>query len=43
LQFESPGTCLIVKQYLDRSREVLRQDLLAKVPDLLCASEIQGE
>jgi hypothetical protein len=43
LKFESPGTCLIVKQYLDRSREVLRQDLLAKVPDLLCASEIQGE
>ena len=35
LQFESAGTCLVVKQYLDRSREVLRQDLLNKVPDLL--------
>jgi len=35
MQFESPGTCLIVKQYLDRSREVLRQDLLSRVPDLL--------
>lgn len=35
-QFESAGTCLIVKQYLDRSREVLRQDLLDKcIPDLL--------
>ncbi|KAL3912231.1 MAG: hypothetical protein SGILL_006965, partial [Bacillariaceae sp.] len=39
LKFESPGTCLIVKQYLDRAREVLRQDLLKKVPDLLCASD----
>eukprot|EP00536_Pseudo-nitzschia_multiseries_P013912 jgi/Psemu1/213169/e_gw1.629.13.1 len=35
MHFESPGTCLIVKQYLDRSREVLRQDLLSKLPDLL--------
>lgn len=40
LQFESTGTCLIVKQYLDRSREVLRQDLVNKLPDLLqCAEE----
>lgn len=36
LKFESSGTCLIVKQYLDRSREVLRQELMTKVPDLLC-------
>ncbi|KAG7364568.1 hypothetical protein IV203_037770 [Nitzschia inconspicua] len=35
LKFESPGTCLIVKQYLDRSQEVLRQELLNKIPDLL--------
>jgi len=35
LRFESAGTCLIVKQYLDRSREVLRQDLLTKIPELL--------
>jgi hypothetical protein len=33
LKFESPGTCLIVKQYLDRSREVLRQELMTKVVD----------
>jgi hypothetical protein len=35
LKFESNGTCLIVKQYLDRSREVLRQELLEKVSELL--------
>lgn len=35
LKFESNGTCLIVKQYLDRSREVLRQGLLEKVSALL--------
>ena len=35
LEFESAGICLIVKQYLDRSREVLRQDLLNKMSDLL--------
>ena len=34
LQFESNGTCLVVKQYLDRSREVLRQNLLTKIGDL---------
>ena len=38
-QFESAGTCLIVKQYLDRSREVLRQDLLNKLPELLQDSQ----
>jgi Uncharacterised conserved protein len=37
LKFESSGTCLIVKQYLDRSRELLRQELMTKVPDLLCS------
>jgi len=41
-QFESAGTCLIVKQYLDRSREVLRQDLLNKLPDLLQDAEKNG-
>lgn len=35
LKFENAGTCLVVKQYLDRSREVLRQDLLEKVATLL--------
>lgn len=35
LKFENVGTCLIVKQYLDRSREVLRQELLEKVSELL--------
>ena len=37
--FESAGTCLIVKQYLDRSREVLRQDLMNQVPELLSIQE----
>lgn len=35
LKFENSGTCLIVKQYLDRTREVLRQELLGKISDLL--------
>jgi hypothetical protein len=43
LQFESPGTCLIVKQYLDRSREVLRQHLLTKIPDLLQAPKVSSD
>jgi hypothetical protein len=43
LQFESPGTCLIVKQYLDRSREVLRQNLLTKIPDLLQAPKVSSD
>ena len=34
LHFESVGTCLIVKQYLDRSREVLRHNLANKLPEL---------
>jgi hypothetical protein len=34
LKFESGGTCLIVKQYLDRSREVLRQELMGKITSL---------
>jgi hypothetical protein len=34
LKFESGGTCLIVKQYLDRSREVLRQELMGKISSL---------
>ncbi|OEU13288.1 hypothetical protein FRACYDRAFT_209626 [Fragilariopsis cylindrus CCMP1102] len=43
LQFESPGTCLIVKQYLDRSREVLRQNLLTKIPDLLQSPKVSSD
>ena len=35
LKFENAGTSLIVKQYLDRSREVLRQELLNKASELL--------
>lgn len=35
VQFENTGASLIVKQYLDRSREVLRQEMLAKVTELL--------
>jgi hypothetical protein len=42
LKFETAGTCLIVKQYLDRSREVLRQELVAKVPDLLLAPKYKN-
>ena len=39
LQFESGGTCLIVKQYLDRSREVLRQELMGKITSLFGDSQ----
>jgi hypothetical protein len=35
LQFENPGASLIVKNYLDRSREVLRQELIVKASELL--------
>ena len=35
LQLESNGSCLIVKQYLDRSRDILRHELLGKVSVLL--------
>ncbi len=35
LQLESTGSCLIVKQYLDRSRDGLRHELLDKVSILL--------
>jgi hypothetical protein len=35
LEFDSSSTSLIVKQYLDRSREVLRQDMLDKARALL--------
>lgn len=35
VQFENTGASLIVKQYLDRSREVLRQEMLTKVTELL--------
>jgi hypothetical protein len=35
LEFENSGASLVVKQYLDRSREVLRQELLVKVSELL--------
>ena len=34
LRFESTGTCLIVKQYLERSRQVLRRELMDKVSTL---------
>lgn len=35
VQFENTGASLIVKQYIDRSREILRQEMLAKVTELL--------
>jgi hypothetical protein len=31
LRFESAGTCLIVRQYLERSRNILRCDLVEKI------------
>jgi len=43
LQFESSGTCLIVKQYLDRSREVLRQNLLTKIEYLFQAPKASSD
>lgn len=35
VEFENTGASLIVKQYLDRSREVLRQEMLTKVTEFL--------
>lgn len=34
LGFDSPGTCAIVSQYLDRNRKILRRDLLVKIEAL---------
>jgi hypothetical protein len=31
LRFDSSGTCLIVRQYLERSRNILRGDLVEKI------------
>lgn len=31
LRFDSAGTCLIVRQYLERSRSILRCDLVEKI------------
>jgi hypothetical protein len=39
LRFDSSGTCLIVRQYLERSRNLLRGDLLEKI-QLLFSQEI---
>jgi Uncharacterised conserved protein len=33
--FGTPGTCNVVKQYLDRSKSIIRQDLLDNVKQLL--------
>jgi hypothetical protein len=38
LRLENNGSCLIVKQYLDRSREMLRQELLGKMSMLLAGA-----
>lgn len=35
LVFENSGTCLIVKQYLDRCRNALRRELMDKFHTLL--------
>ena len=34
LRFDSAGTCLIVRQYLERSRNILRCDLVEKIQRL---------
>ena len=34
IRFDNPSTCLIVEQYLNRSRRVLRQELLFRVKEL---------
>jgi hypothetical protein len=40
LRFDSAGTCLIVRQYLERSRNVLRCDLIEKIQLLFsCGAE----
>lgn len=35
MHFDSAGTCLIVRQYLERSRNILRSDLGEKIQELL--------
>ena len=42
MKFDSPSTCLIVKQYLDRSREVLRQNLMTKITELFSETSAGG-
>jgi protein CLEC16A len=40
LRFESAGTCLIVRQYLERSRRALRAEMLEKIKLLLRAQRL---
>ena len=35
LQFENPGTCLIVREYLDRSRSTVRRELMDRFRTLI--------
>lgn len=42
LKFENSGGCLIVKQYLDRSRDLLRLELLDKMSKLLAEAKESG-
>lgn len=35
LQFDKPGTCLIVRQYLDRSRCTVRRELMDRFYSLM--------
>jgi hypothetical protein len=40
LCFESPGACLIVVQYLDRCRQILRRELLDQITQLFVAHNV---
>ena len=42
LRFDNPGTCLIVQQYLERSRNVLRSDLMDKIQLLFSPDDSDG-
>ena len=44
LQFENAGTCLIVREYLDRSRNTVRRELMERFrtlvePEALCENK----
>jgi hypothetical protein len=41
LCFESPGVCLIVVQYLDRCRQILRQKLLEQIKQLFAIHNVE--
>ena len=43
LRFDSAGTCLIVRQYLERSKNILRSDLGEKIQLLFSHEAESGE